>query len=82
MAEAKRIEEVVVKVITLELTMEEAQALAAVLSKVGGSVSHTRRGKTNDIECALLAAGVKSVTYDLEGEMRFNRNGLPAGDVW
>lgn len=82
MATANKVEEIVVKGVTLELSLEEAETLASALSMVGGSVYTTRRQHTNEIENALREAGIETFVYDLTGELRFNQNKLPLGEAW
>jgi hypothetical protein len=50
--------------ITLELSVEEAEAIAAVLYRVGGDPNTSRRGLTDRVSNALHGAGVK---LDTEG---------------
>ena len=57
-------------VVTLQLTGEEAQALASLLRFVGGSPTKSRRRYTDPIRQALFLAGTLDST-DLEGHLYF-----------
>lgn len=75
MASAQRTEiETVVAVpgIALTLTEEEAAALGAVLTHVGGSPTVSRRGLVQKVLRALDALGVDCRDRDLRGDAMFS----------
>lgn len=51
-------------VIALELTKDEAETLAVILCKVGGSPSYSPRGHADSIQGALVEVGVMANEYD------------------
>lgn len=56
--------------VTLELSKEEAESLAALFAKIAGSPTRSRRGYTNAIQDALREAGFyweTSKAYDSLG---------------
>ncbi|MFF5433439.1 hypothetical protein ACFY5K_25825 [Streptomyces griseofuscus] len=75
MAEAKKIEETVVKGITLNLSMKEAQALMAVIGNVSGNRYEAPRKHTDDVWLTLKRAGVENVFQNrVEGKISFRRS--------
>ncbi|MFE2075211.1 hypothetical protein [Streptomyces misionensis] len=76
MAEAKKIEETIVKGITLTLSMEEAQALMALTGNVSGNRYESPRKQTDAVWLTLKRAGVENVFQgQLEGQFAFRRSG-------
>jgi len=82
MANATAKTETVVVGVTLELSLEEATALADIMQSIGGHPLRTRRGLTDNVAQALREAGVLAVCErvdyeparpdDLEGAITFN----------
>lgn len=52
--------------VTLTLERDEAEALAAVLNRVGGDRDKSPRGKTAKVAAKLVAAGVERPTFKFE----------------
>ncbi len=77
MASAKKIEETIVKVTGVQLTMTEAEAevILAMCANVYGDVKKSRRGLTDTIYYALTNAGLKYELDDIGGEMHFLSEG-------
>lgn len=59
--------------LTLELTKEEAQALADITDFIGGHKDTTRRGHYDNIAAALKAVGVVALdrVRDITGGIKF-----------
>lgn len=53
------------EIVVLTMTRPEAEALRAVLARVGGDARYTRRGLTDNISHALYETGISWDTSDM-----------------
>lgn len=80
---------VVPETVTLTLTMNEAQTIADIFAKVGGSPDGSRRGYVEAVSDALLDAGVRwgeddgygfgtrVLPNDISGNINFRHEAMP-----
>ena len=62
------------KTVTLFLDTKEASMLLHICQRISGRPKYTRRGLTDNISCALFAAGVVISTNNYSGSLEFTED--------
>jgi len=83
MAKAEKLYERAVTGVRLELTPDEAKAIATLIHRTGGSPFHSARKYTDQVGAALREAGVTTANHfpvQSDNRATYFQNGLVPGD--